>query len=176
MSQVLFQHVSEAKNKKASLKPIILKIVKNLSVLSLVSIVLFQFFGEELFTFVFGSQWQVAAELAKILIFSYAIKFIVSPMSIILTAFEKLKIVAIWQVIYFIMMMSMWFLEDIELFDFIRIVVVVDLTSYLLYLFLILSYSIRTFVNGCLNMNGAMRKATKIDGKVITGKELLKGE
>ena len=63
--------------------------------LAIVGILIIEFFGIEIFTWVFGIEWKTAGQLTQILIFSYAIKFIVSPLTSVFTALEKIKISSI---------------------------------------------------------------------------------
>jgi O-antigen/teichoic acid export membrane protein len=91
VSQVFFQKISEAYNQSKPLRPIILKTGKYLSMVFLCPLTILLFFGPELFSFVFGSNWRVAGEFARILAFSYAIKFVVSPLSVTFFAVNKIK-------------------------------------------------------------------------------------
>lgn len=50
------------------------------------------------FAFVFGAEWRVAGEYAQILIPLFFIRFIVSPLSMTMVAFEKQKTLFIWQI------------------------------------------------------------------------------
>lgn len=59
------------------------------------------FFGPEIFGFVFGEQWVRSGEFASILSFSFLIQLVVSPLSSIFNAANKLKIASIWQTLYF---------------------------------------------------------------------------
>ena len=60
------------------------------------------FFGEPLFSFVFGDKWARSGEFAAILAFSFMIKLVVSPLSSIFNATNTLRIASRWQVLYFI--------------------------------------------------------------------------
>jgi O-antigen/teichoic acid export membrane protein len=91
VSQVFFQRISDAYKQNKPLRPIILKTGKYLSLISLFPLVVLLFFGPELFSFVFGANWRIAGEFARILAFSYAIKFVVSPLSITFFAVNKIK-------------------------------------------------------------------------------------
>lgn len=91
VSQVFFQRISEANNKKQPLMPIIIKTGKYLSIISLLPLAILFFLGPEMFSFVFGSNWRIAGEFARILAFSYAIRFVVSPLSVTFFAVNKIK-------------------------------------------------------------------------------------
>lgn len=138
-SQVLYQHIVEKKNSNQ----LILKGLKNqfyyLFILALVALIIIVLLGPLLFSFVFGKEWNIAGEMARILVFSFAIKFIVSPFSIVLIALEKIKLTAVWQFFYFIIISSLFFLKNVEVFTILKMIVLVDLISYGIY-FLIIYY------------------------------------
>lgn len=60
------------------------------------------FFGEDLFSLIFGKKWMRSGEFAAILAFSFLIKLVVSPLSSIFNAANKLKISSLWQTLYFV--------------------------------------------------------------------------
>ncbi|WP_146191797.1 lipopolysaccharide biosynthesis protein [Algibacter marinivivus] len=60
------------------------------------------FFGELIFSLVFGDKWSISGELASILSISLIFKLGVSPTSSILNATNNVKTVSLWQTIYFV--------------------------------------------------------------------------
>jgi len=60
------------------------------------------FFGEDIFGLVFGKKWIRSGEFAAILAFSFLIKLVVSPLSSIFNATNRLKISSVWQTLYFL--------------------------------------------------------------------------
>ncbi|WP_209401180.1 lipopolysaccharide biosynthesis protein [Pseudozobellia sp. WGM2] len=60
------------------------------------------FFGENIFSLVFGEKWGRSGEFAAILAFSFMIKLVVSPLSSIFNATNRLKTSSLWQTFYFI--------------------------------------------------------------------------
>ena len=60
------------------------------------------FFGEDIFALVFGKKWIRSGEFAAILAFSFLIKLVVSPLSSIFNATNRLKISSVWQTLYFL--------------------------------------------------------------------------
>ena len=57
------------------------------------------FVVEDLFTFVFGEEWTIAGEYARILIPLIFIRFIATPLTLITIIFEKQNIDLIWQIL-----------------------------------------------------------------------------
>ena len=60
------------------------------------------FFGELIFGFVFGDRWSRSGLFASILALSFLAKLVVSPLSSVFNATNRLKVAMVWQVIYFI--------------------------------------------------------------------------
>lgn len=133
ISQVLLQEFSEAARNKASLK----SRYKNTSLFLLIIAVsmgiFIHFLGIPIFTFLFGEQWLIGGEITRFLVWSYAIKLVVSPISILLIVFEKLKINAVWQILYFTAMIALYWFVNTDFYTFIKILVAVDLLMYLIY-------------------------------------------
>lgn len=94
--------------------------------------------GTKLFSFVFGNEWELSGEIAKILVFGYGIKFIVSPLSTIFISLEKIKISSIWQIFYFGLICILFLLKDINIKEFLTYYVVIDICCYSIYYILIL--------------------------------------
>ena len=137
ISQVLFQRLSEFKNANKSIKGILTQVFVSLSTLSLIGIIIFYLIGVEAFEIIFGDQWKDAALYSEILIIAYALKFVVSTLSISLTALEKLKPLAIWQIMYFSLIVMLVFVGDIEILDFLKVLVVIELFSYTIFAIII---------------------------------------
>ncbi len=83
ISQVFFNQVSNLRNKKAPIFPLVKKLTLILFVLSLVPFTIIFFFGEPLFIWVFGAEWQEAGKLSEIMTPWLFMNFIISPLSII---------------------------------------------------------------------------------------------
>lgn len=60
------------------------------------------FFGEPLFGFVFGSEWERSGKFASILALAFVFRLVISPLSAIFNATNTLRIASKWQVLYFV--------------------------------------------------------------------------
>ena len=60
------------------------------------------FFGPEIFKFVFGEKWERSGYFASLLSVSFLIQLVVSPLSSIFNATNKLRSSSFWQTLYFI--------------------------------------------------------------------------
>jgi O-antigen/teichoic acid export membrane protein len=110
MSQVMLQRFSELRNQKRSVKSDSIKIAAALFLLAAIFVVVIFFFAPFLLSFIFGAEWHESGIYAKILVWAFALKFIVSPFNILFTVFEKIGWLSIWQVIYFGLIISLIFI------------------------------------------------------------------
>lgn len=143
VSQVLLQQLSEKRNKGLSIRRELTGVLGILVFFAFIEIILLLFWGRELFGFVFGTKWTDAGYYAQILVAAFAAKFIVSPLSSVFIALEKLKISAIWQVLYFAVICSLWFYRDLPVEEFLFRYMIFDVIAYSIYLILIFGIVIR---------------------------------
>lgn len=102
VGQVFFKEISDVKNANQDASKIVWKIVKKLGAISLLGFGLLFFIAEDLFAFVFGEEWRISGIYAKHLIPMFMIKFVVSPITIVHSVFEKLKLSLLLQTIMFV--------------------------------------------------------------------------
>ncbi len=132
LSQVLLQRISDKKNNRKPIQSDIINLAGILSLLVLAGILFIEIFAENIFQ-IFGSQYIISGVYTKILIFSYGIKFIVSPLSVVFVGLERIKIGALWQIMYFCLLMCLFLFEGLEIIDFLKILVGIDLFCYTVY-------------------------------------------
>jgi O-antigen/teichoic acid export membrane protein len=144
ISQVLMQQVSERRNNQETISAELFSLAIKLAMLSVLGIIVLWAAAPQLFEFIFGIKWKQSGEFTSILIFSYAITFIISPFSILLSVLGKIKLLSIWQVFYFLLSCSLWVLRDVKIETFLFFLVMVDIVSYLLY-GLIIYRSVRNY-------------------------------
>lgn len=137
ISQVLLQNISEKKNKLVSIKRNIIKLTLLLSVIGIFTTIIILLFGTELFSFVFGEKWKLSGDYSKILIFCYIVRFIISPISIVLISLEKIKMLSLWQILYFLLISSLVFFSYFTIEQFIKLYVIFNVAAYLVYAILI---------------------------------------
>ncbi|AMV12451.1 hypothetical protein GT3570_16205 [Geobacillus thermoleovorans] len=139
VSQVFFQKISEAYNQCKPLRPIILNTAKYLSLISIFPLLILLFFGPQLFSFVFGEKWSVAGEFARILVFSYAIKFVVSPLSVAFLAVGAVRRLFYLQFFRFVFTVFLLFLSlNIDVIYFLIFYSLYEFCYYILYFIFIL--------------------------------------
>lgn len=136
LSQVLLQRFSETIQQEKSIRSEFIKTFKILLLIAIPATLIALFFSQALFVFLFGESWRLAGYMTQVLIASYAIKFIVSPLSMTFIALKKVRWSAMWQFAYFIAMVSLFFVGEIELNDFLVLFVVIDMIFYFIYFML----------------------------------------
>lgn len=137
ISQVLYQRLVENINQGIPISTLLKKNMLFLGGLGLFGILVFYPFGVQIFEFIFGDEWTLAGRLSEILVFSFVIKFIVSPLSVTFLATKRLKVMAYWQIGYFLLTLNMFWFTNITIEKFAIYFVILDLVTYLIYLLLI---------------------------------------
>lgn len=138
VSSVLLQKVSEQYRLNRSCIVDIKYLAFLLCSIAIVEVVVILLFGVELFGFLFGNIWRFSGEISLFLVWSYALNFIASSFSPIFIAMRKIKIYSIWQVFYFISILSLMLFKDVEFINFIKIYVLIEVLCYSIVIVLII--------------------------------------
>ena len=96
-AQVFLKKASENRKQEGSARRLFIRIFTRLFLLGLVLFVPLYFVIEDLFVFVFGQNWQAAGVYARILLPLFFARFVVTPLSTVVIAFEKQMENMIWQ-------------------------------------------------------------------------------
>jgi O-antigen/teichoic acid export membrane protein len=141
-SNVLVQKIAEKYNKKESLLEELKPVLVVTLIICFFEIVIIQLFGETLFMVAFGKIWKISGQLSKIMVWSFALNFIVSSFSCIFIAMRKIKIYSIWQFFYFISIIMLLFFKNMAFVDFLKVYVMIEIfcnISLLIIIFKIIS-------------------------------------
>lgn len=141
LSQVLLQKLTEKRAQSQHVTPIIMRHIYFLSTLAIVGVLILYPFGEDLFVIFVGPQWGVAGNMASLMVIAYAMKFVITPLSVIFFAIEKVKISSFWQLGYFGGMCCLFFFPSLDINTFILYYVIIEVIFYIIYLILILKVS-----------------------------------
>lgn len=126
VSSVLLQRTSEKfKNKESILKELLFILVV-ISIIGILEILVITLFGEELFKFIFGTQWGFSGVISKFLVWSYALNFIVNSFYSLFISMNKIKLLSIWQLFYFLSVLSLVFFKNNSFLDFVKIYVYIE--------------------------------------------------
>lgn len=96
--QVFYQKATEEKNTTGSAEVIFKRTYKRLTLVSIIIGIILFFSIKDAFAIIFGEQWRIAGYYCQILLPLFLVRFIVSPISIINSIFEKQKISLLWQI------------------------------------------------------------------------------
>lgn len=140
LSKIILQNISEKFRKNMAVWKSYLKVTIVLSALSILFVVIVLLFGPFLFGFFFGEKWLVSSQFSNILVFGFAIKFIVSPLSSILNAINKIKVVSVWQLFYFLLILVLALWPTVDVYEFIKLYVIIEIIAYSIYFILISSF------------------------------------
>jgi O-antigen/teichoic acid export membrane protein len=96
IAQVLFKKAADLINANLSLRPLLLKLVFYLSTMAIIPFSLLFFFGESLFSIVFGENWSISGKYAEILSVWFYFNFIASTLSTMPIVLNKQKSFFYW--------------------------------------------------------------------------------
>jgi len=137
IGQVYLQKSVEEKNKTGL---VIVTFKNTLIKLIAITIPIFgilYFFIDDLFTIVFGSQWAIAGVYARILMPLFFIRFIVSPLTVTCSIFEKQKMALIWQITFLVNIFLVFIISYLLETSFIVFLTAFNWFSFIQYLFIL---------------------------------------
>ena len=140
VSQVFFQQATEEKNRSGVAIRIFDKTVNRLALIAVPFFVVLFFIVEDLFALVFSEEWRVSGVYASYLIPLFAIRFVVSAVSMTNIVFEKQKLGLAWQLGLFVVAIGSVFCSNwagVSFEQFLVIFTCVCFAHYLLYYFLL---------------------------------------
>lgn len=137
VSQAFLPKLAERCREKKSIWPILRRNFLYMLFAGLPVAIAAYFLAPPVFEYVFGKGWGEAGRYTALLAFPYLAKFVVSPMSSALTALEKMNVVSIWQVLYFLVLFLLFLIEFNSSGQFVKTLAVFEIAVYGVYLVLI---------------------------------------
>lgn len=139
ISQIYYKEIAnQVNNYTKTITPVFLKTSILLFSISLLIFLPLYFWGQDLFVYIFGSEWVKAGQYLKILVFGVILRFVSSPLSTTLIACGRMKLLSFWQITYFIgILASFYFSKDLPIQSVLQIYVVNDMVMYSFYFILI---------------------------------------
>jgi O-antigen/teichoic acid export membrane protein len=139
ISNVLLQSIAEKYQAKRSLLNDLLPVFAIVFIISVLEIGAILFFGIGLFKLLFGESWGFSGEISQILVWSYALNFIVASFSAVFISMNKIKLLSVWQVFYFLSILSLILFRKAEFLEFLKIYVGLEIACYTVMIVLIIA-------------------------------------
>ncbi len=139
ISQVNLKKIVDLMNSGEALLPYVIKISILLIGIVLIPVLILILYAPQLFSFIFGHQWQEAGIYARILAPAIVVRFVASTMSTTLWATQHTKLLGVWKVIFFVVTLGVLsiFAGKVNVIELLKIIVISDISLYLLYCFFI---------------------------------------
>jgi len=115
VSQVFYQRFVEIKADRDRRIKLILKTWLYLFSLGCLPMLVIFFFGTDIFSILLGSTWKECGKYASVLSIGFMFHFVAYPTSLGLVAMERLDILFLWQVLYFVSMVAVFVIGHIYL-------------------------------------------------------------
>ncbi len=143
LSQVLIENISYAHKNETSFKHKITAMFYKLLLIGVFPFSIFIFFSDTIFVFFLGENWLEAGIYAQILSIAFFARFVVSPLSVVFIATNKLQIAGYWQIIYFLSTLIVVYIGYIyhNIMLYFVLFTINEVIMYALYLYLILKIS-----------------------------------
>jgi len=126
LANVLLQRISEKYRNTQSILKDIGPVAGLIVAVAIAEIIVIQLFSVEIFTLFFGKQCAFSGTISKLLVYSFALNFIVVSFSTIFIAMNRIKMLSIWQIIYFTSIISLILFKDSSFINFVRIYVSIE--------------------------------------------------
>ena len=139
ISSVLLQSMAEKFREKKSLLKDILHILLVVVLIGTLEVIVIVFFGVELFKFLFGKSWEYSGKISQILVWAYALNFVVASFSAVFISLNKIKLLSIWQVFYFVSILSLVLFKNLLFIDFIKLYVLIEVMCYSIMIVMLIS-------------------------------------
>lgn len=138
ISNVLTQKISESYRNQTKISGYIHKLFLILISFSILGVIMIKLFAPDFFVFFFGKEYRTAGEYATVLSIGFAARFVVSTFAVVFSALNRIKHGVLWQYLYFIAIVALFFIPHENINDFIMIYVMIESFMYLIYMFQIL--------------------------------------
>lgn len=135
--QVYMQRASRTVIEREPVLPGLFRSLSVLAAMALVLTITLTLAGPWSFGFVFGTEWRVAGEFARILAVPIALQFVVTPLTVILPPLGRIKGLSVWQILYFAVVLVYSLIPTDEVQGYLKGLAIVEslaLTALLVYI------------------------------------------
>lgn len=143
ISQVLLEQFSTNKKEGKPILPLLNKLVMILGGIAIIITVFLMLTAPTIFAWVFGGEWAVSGHYAQILVISFSLRFMVSPLAIMFPAIGKITVSSVWQVFYLLLMVSLYFVAaaGYSIVELLVTYAILESIAYVIYLAIIYYYA-----------------------------------
>ena len=125
----MLQRISEKKHKNMFFGKE-LKLIAGIGIaIGIAEILAIMFFGEKIFSILFGIKWSYSGSISKLLVWPYIIYFFSFSFTSVFLALQKIKLLSIYQVINFTLVFSLFFFKILEFGSFLKVLIAINITS-----------------------------------------------
>jgi O-antigen/teichoic acid export membrane protein len=132
VSNVLLQRFTEKFRNNDSILHDLYPILALVLIIGMLEVVIINIFGIDLFKLIFGEQWGFSGRISMLLVWAYALNFLVASFSSVFISMNKIKLLSIWQLLYFISILSLIFFQRLSFLDFLKVYVLIEVSCYLI--------------------------------------------
>lgn len=126
ITHVLLQKVSERNNNNQSIRNDLSAIFIFVLFSAILEIIIILVWSEELFSLLFGEEWVKSGTMSKTLVWAFAFNYVVSSFSSIFISLKKIRLLSIWQVFYFLSIISLMYFQFLPIESFLRLYVGIE--------------------------------------------------
>lgn len=127
ISNVLLQLISEKFRKNESFVSSLFSILILVLFIGLLEIVIIRIWGVKLFSLFFGQEWEFSGIISRVLVWSFALNFLVASFSSLFISMKKIKILSAWQLVYFLGILSLTFFRNSSFELFLKTYVIIEI-------------------------------------------------
>jgi len=135
IAQVFLERLAEKWRSNQPVSADFIRLTGLMTVIAILFVVPIAVFGEDIFYLVFGEGWGEAGQYAQIMVVSFGLRFVVSPLSSLLNAINKVNVASYWQWAYFISILTLVPISrlDISILDFLVYYTSIESFMYIIY-------------------------------------------
>jgi len=144
LGQLILQRFSEAYNKRVSVTKLFAGFLLFGILVAVPFFITIFFWGPEIFSWVFGGQWEMSGIFARYLVSSWSLLIIISPLGQVLIGLHKIKINSFWEIGKFLIIVSLFAIDFADISSYLKVYNLLLIFIYLSYLIVIL-WNIRNY-------------------------------
>jgi len=129
ISSVVLQKASESYRLGRSFVDELKPLTAIVFIISVAEVLLIALAGKDIFRVFFGKIWETSGIISQLLVWPFALNFITSSFTSLFVALNKIRWQSIWQVVYFLLIISLSLFQDFTFNGFIRIYASIEIVA-----------------------------------------------